>query len=62
MSAAVRITCLVNDTVGAAHLPVEHGLSFLIETNGRTILFDTGQTGLVVLCLNPHKFARIMRL
>ncbi len=48
MSAVVRITCLVNDAVGAAVMPVEHGLSFLIESGGRTVLFDTGQTGLVV--------------
>lgn len=48
MNKSVRITCLVNDVVGAAALPVEHGLSFLIESGGRTVLFDTGQTGLVL--------------
>jgi 7,8-dihydropterin-6-yl-methyl-4-(beta-D-ribofuranosyl)aminobenzene 5'-phosphate synthase len=48
MSAVVRITCLVNDAVGAAALPVEHGLSFVIESGGRTVLFDTGQTGLLL--------------
>jgi 7,8-dihydropterin-6-yl-methyl-4-(beta-D-ribofuranosyl)aminobenzene 5'-phosphate synthase len=48
MSAVVRITCLVNDAIGTAALPVEHGLSLLIENGGRTVLFDTGQTGLVV--------------
>lgn len=48
MNENVRITCLVNDVAGTASLPVEHGLSFLIECGGRTILFDTGQTGLVV--------------
>ena len=48
MNQNVRITCLVNDAVGPAMLPVEHGLSFLIESGGRTLLFDTGQTGLLV--------------
>jgi 7,8-dihydropterin-6-yl-methyl-4-(beta-D-ribofuranosyl)aminobenzene 5'-phosphate synthase len=48
MSSTIRLTCLINDTKGAAQLPVEHGLSFLIETDAGALLFDTGQTGLVV--------------
>jgi acyl-coenzyme A thioesterase PaaI-like protein len=48
MSAVVRITCLVNDFAGATALPVEHGLSFLIEIGGKAVLFDTGQTELLL--------------
>lgn len=48
MSSTTRLTCLINDTQGAAQLPVEHGLSILIETDAGSLLFDTGQTGLVV--------------
>lgn len=48
MSSTIRLTCLINDTQGAAQLPVEHGLSILIETDAGSLLFDTGQTGLVV--------------
>ncbi|OGP60850.1 MAG: hypothetical protein A2V65_10635 [Deltaproteobacteria bacterium RBG_13_49_15] len=39
-----RITTLVDNTVSAGKgLIGEHGLSFLIESGGRKILFDTGQ-------------------
>jgi len=48
MSNTIRLTCLINDTQGAAELPVEHGLSILIETVAGALLFDTGQTGLLV--------------
>ena len=48
MNSLVRITCLVDDAAGERSLPAEHGLSFLIEYRGRLILFDTGQTGLVI--------------
>lgn len=48
MIATVRITCLVDDAAGDNALPAEHGLCFLIEGSDRSILFDTGQTGLVV--------------
>lgn len=37
------ITTLVENTVNKHNLIGEHGLSFLIENNNETILFDTGQ-------------------
>lgn len=42
------ITTLTENTVymGPKGLKGEHGLSFLIETGGRKVLFDTGQTSL----------------
>ncbi|MBD3184249.1 MBL fold metallo-hydrolase [Candidatus Poribacteria bacterium] len=39
----MQITTLVENEVGKAGLLAEHGLSFLIETDNETILFDTGQ-------------------
>jgi 7,8-dihydropterin-6-yl-methyl-4-(beta-D-ribofuranosyl)aminobenzene 5'-phosphate synthase len=65
MTAAIRITCLINDAQGPVPLPVEHGLSFLIECERGTLLFDTGQTGLVVenarhLGLDPSRADRIV--
>lgn len=41
----MRITVLMEDTSGRADLQCEHGLSLLIETAGKTILFDAGQSG-----------------
>ncbi len=41
----MRITVLTENT-SRRGLPVEHGLSLYIESNGRKILFDTGQSGL----------------
>ncbi len=41
----MRITALTENTT-EYNLPVEHGLSLYIETEDRTILFDTGQTDL----------------
>jgi len=41
----VRITTLVEDTRGEdSALKNEHGLSFLIEKEGHSLLFDTGQS------------------
>ena len=40
----MKITCLVENTTQFPHLDAEHGLSLLIETRGKTILFDMGQT------------------
>ncbi len=47
---AVTITTLVENTIATGVLPViaEHGLAFLIESDNRKILFDTGQ-GLAIL-------------
>ena len=41
----MKITVLTENTT-RKNLPVEHGLSLYIETNGHTVLFDTGQTPL----------------
>jgi 7,8-dihydropterin-6-yl-methyl-4-(beta-D-ribofuranosyl)aminobenzene 5'-phosphate synthase len=39
----LHVTTLVENTVYSRGLLAEHGLSFLIEADGRRILFDTGQ-------------------
>lgn len=39
----VKITVLVENSAGKLGVLAEHGLSFLIETGGEKILFDTGQ-------------------
>ena len=46
----IRVTCVVDDAV-CDHSPFwgEHGLAFLIETEGESVLFDTGQSGTVLL-------------
>jgi 7,8-dihydropterin-6-yl-methyl-4-(beta-D-ribofuranosyl)aminobenzene 5'-phosphate synthase len=44
MSASLKITILVDNQAGEG-LVAEHGLSFWIETDGKSILFDTGQGG-----------------
>ena len=41
----IRITCLINDSVGMeGFFWGEHGVSYLIETGGRYLLFDTGSS------------------
>ena len=44
----MRIVTLMEDTACAPAFACEHGLSFYIETNGKRLLFDMGQTGLFV--------------
>jgi 7,8-dihydropterin-6-yl-methyl-4-(beta-D-ribofuranosyl)aminobenzene 5'-phosphate synthase len=39
----LRLTVLADNSVAAPDLIAEHGLSVLIEADGRRILFDTGQ-------------------
>ena len=39
---AAAVTVLVDNEAGEG-LRAEHGLSLLVETGGRTVLFDTGQ-------------------
>ena len=41
----MKITVLTENT-SSCGLPCEHGLSLYIESNGKRILFDTGQTAL----------------
>ncbi|MBL7183403.1 MAG: MBL fold metallo-hydrolase [Anaerolineae bacterium] len=46
----MKVTCVVDDAV-CDHSPFwgEHGVAFLIETESGCILFDTGQSGTVLL-------------
>jgi len=48
MSDSIVITSLVENTVNIGGLCAEHGLAFLIRAGGRKILFDTGQTDLLL--------------
>lgn len=41
----MKITVLIENTACREDLAAEHGLSLLIETKNRTILFDAGQSG-----------------
>ncbi len=43
----LRITVLAENTVRRADLLAEHGLALWIEADGRRILFDTGQGGVL---------------
>lgn len=46
----MRVVCVVDDAVGRSSLFWgEHGLAFLIETEDGRLLFDTGQSGSVLL-------------
>lgn len=46
----MRITCVVDDAVErTSPFWGEHGLAFLIESDGRRLLFDTGQSGTILL-------------
>lgn len=40
----VRLTTLTENTAGQTSLLAEHGLSILVEVDGRRLLVDTGQT------------------
>lgn len=41
----ITITVLMDDSPGVPGTVSEHGLSFLVEHGGRSVLFDTGKTG-----------------
>lgn len=46
----MRITCVVDDAVQrSSPFWGEHGVAFLIETEAQRVLFDTGQSGTVLL-------------
>lgn len=45
----MRLTCLVDNCVPSSRLWGEHGLAFLIETSEGNVLWDTGQSGTVLL-------------
>jgi 7,8-dihydropterin-6-yl-methyl-4-(beta-D-ribofuranosyl)aminobenzene 5'-phosphate synthase len=46
----MKVTCIVDNTAQASsRFWGEHGLSFVIETNEGRVLFDTGQSGTVLL-------------
>ncbi|AEA34471.1 MBL fold metallo-hydrolase [Hippea maritima] len=44
----LKITTLVENTAVRAKFRAEHGLSMLIEKDGETVLFDTGQTDALI--------------
>jgi 7,8-dihydropterin-6-yl-methyl-4-(beta-D-ribofuranosyl)aminobenzene 5'-phosphate synthase len=48
MSENIRLTVLVENSVTTRGLKAEHGLAFLIEIGGRRVLFDTGQSELLL--------------
>lgn len=55
----MRVICVVDNSVlRASNLWAEHGLAFLIETGDKQVLFDTGQSGTILLhnleVLNIH--------
>jgi len=45
----MKITTIVEDTIYKSELLAEHGISMLIEVDGQQILFDTGQSGDVLI-------------
>ena len=57
--AKTRITVLVENTAGGPNVLAEHGLSYWIEHNGRHILLDSGQGG--VLANNAYKLGISLR-
>jgi 7,8-dihydropterin-6-yl-methyl-4-(beta-D-ribofuranosyl)aminobenzene 5'-phosphate synthase len=48
MSEKVIVTALVENTVNVGGLRAEHGLSLLIRAGGKKLLFDTGQSDLLL--------------
>jgi 7,8-dihydropterin-6-yl-methyl-4-(beta-D-ribofuranosyl)aminobenzene 5'-phosphate synthase len=44
----LRVTTLVENSVYTRGLLAEHGLSFLVEADGRGVLFDTGQGNVIL--------------
>ena len=48
MAKNVKITTLVENTAQGSGLLAEHGISFWIEYGDNKLLFDTGQTGIII--------------
>lgn len=48
MKNTIQITTLVENTANKEGLLAEHGLSFYIQAGGRQLLFDTGQSGVIL--------------
>jgi 7,8-dihydropterin-6-yl-methyl-4-(beta-D-ribofuranosyl)aminobenzene 5'-phosphate synthase len=48
MNRTIKITALVEDSVHVGGFKSEHGLSFHLQTEDKGILFDTGQSALVL--------------
>ena len=48
MNNALHITVLIENSASRRGLKAEHGWACLIEVNGRRVLFDTGQTDLLL--------------
>jgi 7,8-dihydropterin-6-yl-methyl-4-(beta-D-ribofuranosyl)aminobenzene 5'-phosphate synthase len=64
---SIKITCLVENSVAlSSRLWGEHGMSVLIEEPGSVTLFDTGQSGKVLLHnmqelgIDPHKIDQVV--
>jgi len=58
---SVKITCLVENSVRlGTRFRGEHGVSVLVETSAGRVLFDTGQSG-VVLLHNAHEMGLSLR-
>ncbi|MCG2659342.1 MAG: MBL fold metallo-hydrolase [Kiritimatiellae bacterium] len=55
MSLPVTITILIEDSVSRPTLKAEHGLAFWIDTGLHCILFDTGQSRLILANANELK-------
>jgi len=48
MAQKVKITTLVENTAEGSGLLAEHGISFWIEYGDGKVMFDTGQTGIII--------------
>ena len=53
MTGDIHITVLVENSGNTGGLRTEHGLAFHIQAGGRQLLFDTGQSDL--LLQNAHR-------
>ena len=55
MSSLISITVLIEDSVSRPILLAEHGLAFWIDTGSHGLLFDTGQSRLILANANELK-------